>query len=103
MDSSGTVTYGGTNAFDSTNNLLSVFPYNDTSNPGGVYILAVCAVPSNPTTGTGAPGVTPSTCKYDAFKVGTQTTSAQALTITKDAGGSDPNPRVERRALSTGR
>jgi hypothetical protein len=45
-------------------------PYDTTSNNGGVYILAICAVPSSPTTGEGAPGVVnASSCKYDAFKV----------------------------------
>src|SRR5215469_385582 len=86
----GTITYSGTNFFDSGNNLLSIYPYDDTANPGGVYILAVCAVPSNPSppSGTGSPGVAPSSCKYDAFKVGAaQGGVGLPLTVSKDATG----------------
>jgi len=39
--------------------ILQLFPYDDTSNPGGVYILAICKVGAT----------SPSQCKYDAFKV----------------------------------
>lgn len=42
--------------------LIRLFPYADTTNPGGVYILAICSL------GDGYP-VVPSDCKYDAFKV----------------------------------
>jgi len=50
---------------------INLMPYDDTTNPGGVYIMAVCQV-SGDTTETepeilSAP-VTPSACKYDAFK-----------------------------------
>jgi hypothetical protein len=38
--------------------IIQLFPYDNTPNPGGVYILAVCL--------TGA--TSPSDCKYDAFK-----------------------------------
>src|SRR5215472_505316 len=92
VDGSGAITYSGTHQFDGPNNKISLFPYDDTSNPGGVYILAVCAVPSGAgtTTGSGTPGVSASECKYDAFKVGTGTPGpASPLTITKDASGSD--------------
>ncbi len=41
---------------------IRLFPYADTSNPGGVYILAICSLAD------GYP-VRPSDCKYDAFKV----------------------------------
>ena len=66
--------YGGTHPQDATysgtlGTLINLMPYDTTSNPGGVYILAICAVPSSPTTGTGAPGAVASICKYDAFKV----------------------------------
>lgn len=66
--SSGTITMlnSSTHAYDATRNLVQVAPYADTPNPGGVYILAVCAVP-DPV--TGSPGVNPRDCKYDAFKV----------------------------------
>jgi len=41
---------------------IRLFPYADTTNPGGVYILAICSLQS------GYP-VEPRDCKYDAFKV----------------------------------
>src|SRR5512138_2753964 len=41
---------------------IRLFPYADTTNPGGVYILAICSL------GGGYP-VEPRDCKYDAFKV----------------------------------
>jgi hypothetical protein len=47
---------------------INLMPYDDTTNPGGVYILAICQLSTtqaaSPITGT----VTPSACKYDAFK-----------------------------------
>ena len=67
--------YGGTHAQDATysgtlGTLINLMPYDTTSNNGGVYILAICEMPSSPTTGEGAPGVVnASSCKYDAFKV----------------------------------
>jgi hypothetical protein len=58
----GVITYGGSHA-TGTNPLghfvIQLMPYDDTDNPGGVYILAVCA--------TGA--ASPADCKYDAFHV----------------------------------
>jgi hypothetical protein len=47
---------------------VGLYPYADTPNPGGVYIMAVCYVGPVGTTTLSAP-VTPSLCKYDAFKV----------------------------------
>ncbi|HET9555316.1 MAG TPA: hypothetical protein VFP50_20290 [Anaeromyxobacteraceae bacterium] len=41
---------------------IRLFPYADTTNPGGVYILAICSLER------GYP-VDPRDCKYDAFKV----------------------------------
>lgn len=52
--------YGGTHTFDS--GVVRLFPYADTTNPGGVYIMAICSL------GSGYP-VAPRSCKYDAFKV----------------------------------
>jgi hypothetical protein len=81
--SGGTVSYIGPHDFDSTNGKIRLMPYDDTSNPGGVYILAICSLAD------GYP-VDPSTCKYDAFKVNTgNVTSASDPTITKDANGSN--------------
>jgi hypothetical protein len=42
--------------------LIQLAPYDDTTNPGGVYILAACSL-------DGGYPVDPSDCKYDAFKV----------------------------------
>ncbi len=41
---------------------IRLFPYADTTNPGGVYIMAICSLED------GYP-VDPRDCKYDAFKV----------------------------------
>lgn len=83
----GTISYTGNHTFDSVNNKLSVFPYNDTTNPGGVYILAVCKISSTVGQYTTSVSVKPSDCKYDAFKVrsGGTTPPAAALDVTKDA------------------
>ena len=69
--SSGEITtYGGTHLFDAdeTDNnekKIRLYPYADTTNPGGVYIMAMCYLGAN---GTTYP-VDPRDCKYDAFKV----------------------------------
>jgi hypothetical protein len=52
--------YAGTHTYDPP--LIRLFPYADTTNPGGVYIMAICYL------GDGYP-VAPRDCKYDAFKV----------------------------------
>jgi hypothetical protein len=39
--------------------IIGLAPFDDTDNPGGVYILAICQVGAT----------SPSQCKYDAFKV----------------------------------
>jgi hypothetical protein len=44
--------------------LIRLYPYADTTNPGGVYILAICYIGD----GSEYP-VEPRDCKYDAFKV----------------------------------
>jgi hypothetical protein len=95
INADGSISYGGTHTFDSPNNKIRLMPYDDTPNPGGVYILAICAVPST-ISATNPPGVDPSICKYDAFKakVGEEpppTGEAQALGIDKDAAGTDDN------------
>lgn len=78
--SGGVVSYGGTHDFDS--NKIRLMPYADTSNPGGVYILAICSLAD------GYP-VDPSDCKYDAFKIQEgEITPPEAPTIVKDATGS---------------
>lgn len=55
-----TITYVGSHDFDTPK--IRLAPYADTANPGGVYIMAMCSLD------TGYP-VTPSQCKFDAFKV----------------------------------
>lgn len=57
---SGQVSYSGSHDF--SDNKIRLMPYEDTPNPGGVYILAICSLEQ------GYP-VTPSRCKYDAFKI----------------------------------
>ena len=68
--------YAGTHDFavdvnDNNENKIRLFPYSDTTNPGGVYILAICQL-----TGTSRQGpvnfgypTDPKKCKYDAFKI----------------------------------
>ncbi len=53
--------------FDATNYKIQLLPFSDTSNPGGVYIAATCYL--GPTGGPLSYPVTPSSCKYDMFKV----------------------------------
>jgi len=75
-------TYVGTHAMGTSPNghpIIGLAPFDDTDNPGGVYILAVCKVGAT----------SPSECKYDAFKVDTPTPPAVAeLIVTKDADAS---------------
>jgi hypothetical protein len=79
--SGGAVSYSGSHDFDS--NKIRLAEYADTSNPGGVYILAICSLAD------GYP-VTPSKCKYDAFKVKeSETQHVSPPTILKDASGSN--------------
>jgi hypothetical protein len=82
VDAAGNVTYGGSHIFDS--NKIRLVPYDDTSNPGGVYIMAICSLAD------GYP-VDPSDCKYDAFKIQTGDQNEPKplpLSVTKDATGS---------------
>jgi len=48
---------------------IRLFPYSTTTNPGGVYILAICRLAGADQPERGLPGVDPRDCKYDAFKV----------------------------------
>ena len=87
VDASGFISYSGPHDFNSANNKLQLFPYDNTTNPGGVYILAVCSLAKYP--------VDPSDCKYDAFKVGSgEVTPGLPLTITKDASGAYDNTYI---------
>ncbi|HEX2864150.1 MAG TPA: hypothetical protein VHN99_06255 [Deinococcales bacterium] len=85
--SGGNVSYSGTH--DVSGNRIRLMPYADTSNPGGVYILAACRL-------NGGYPVDPSSCKYDAFKVTEASTvginrpaptAGLPLTVIKDAAG----------------
>lgn len=84
--SGGTVTYAGPHDHDG--NKIRLANYDDTPNPGGVYILAICAVDTE-TYAT----VAASSCKYDAFKVNSSGGGdgggnlASDPTVTKDATG----------------
>ena len=78
----GIVSYGGPHDYDG--NKIRLMGYDDTTNNGGVYILAICSLKD------GYDAVTPSNCKYDAFKVAegdTTTPDAAAPTVSKDASG----------------
>jgi hypothetical protein len=66
---------------DNTKLVTQLMPYDDTSNNGGVYILAVCKVGTN----------SAKDCKFDAFKVKGHSETpppALGLTVLKDAAGS---------------
>jgi len=64
---------------------VQLFPYADTTNPGGVYIMAVCYVGPTGTRNLPAP-VTPSLCKYDAFKVQVDNTPPTCKLISTTKG-----------------
>lgn len=60
--SGGEVYYTGTHTMGTAPGgrpIIGLAPFDDTDNPGGVYVVAVCAVGAT----------SPSDCKYDAFKV----------------------------------
>jgi hypothetical protein len=84
IDSSGAITNLGTHQLQ--NNELQMLPYDNTTNPGGVYILAVCKIDA-----TNTYPVAANDCKYDAFKVRTAYPSASGLVISKDAAGAYDN------------
>jgi hypothetical protein len=99
------ITYTGTHDFGlgdnaTDQNKIRLMPYDDTTNNGGVYILAICSLADATNTANDpnslAPGVDPSDCKYDAFKVSGENTTppATGLTIEKDAAGSFDNTYV---------
>jgi hypothetical protein len=84
--SSGVISaYGGTHTTATAKNgnkIISAFPYDDTPNPGGVYIMAIC--PKGATS--------PAPCKFDAFKVKgagggecQESNTCPGLSVVKDA------------------
>lgn len=88
----GVISYAGTHTFDnaytqSQYGKIRLMPYDDTTNPGGEYILAVCSLADATdldSLSANPPGVDPSDCKYDAFKVSNEP-PAQDLIINKTA------------------
>ena len=67
--------YGGTHdqgidTADDNELKIRLMPYSNTSNNGGVYILAICSLEgAGASPNKGVPGVNPKDCKYDAFKI----------------------------------
>lgn len=80
--------YGGTHDLEAGAHLVRLFPYADTTNPGGVYIMAVCFL------GTGYP-VDPRSCKYDAFKVQRGRVQVQAFLSGKKYRDDDKSGTLE--------
>jgi hypothetical protein len=80
-------------AFDANGNggmgSLSVYPFDDTTNDGGVYILATCKLSDDiSSTYIADPSAAAADCKYDAFKIGGSILEpAAGPTVTKDAAG----------------
>jgi hypothetical protein len=68
---------------DNTAPFIRLFPYADTTNPGGVYIMAVCSL-------AGGYPVDPRDCKYDAFKVKEENQPPSDLVVNKDAASTTP-------------
>src|SRR6266700_1377444 len=92
VDSDGVISNWGSHLFDSVNDIIQLAPYDNTTNPGGVYILAVCQYTGIAGTGP-LPGVNPSTCKYDAFKVvASACTSGDPSCCTGDGCQQPPPP-----------
>jgi hypothetical protein len=83
----GVITNTGTHAGGTGLNsepVIQAMPYDDTSNPGGVYIMAVCKWLGD---GAANDATDPSKCKYDAFKIksGDEVQPPTAPVVTKDA------------------
>lgn len=75
--------YGGTHDYDPAAGKIRLYPFADSPNPGGVYIMAVCYLGAD---GTSYP-VTPASCKYDAFKAPIKDTTPPVCVLT--ASGTD--------------
>jgi hypothetical protein len=70
---------------------VQLIPYDDTSNPGGVYILAVCQYDDGN-------AVDPHQCKYDAFKVDTGDDGGECQPTSYVP--CDPPPTIEGKPLT---
>jgi len=84
---SGVISYPGTHLFEG--NLIRLFDYSNTLNPGGVYTMAICKI--NDSENNNVYPVDPSSCKYDAFKIQAEgeIPEASAPTVSKDAAGTN--------------
>jgi hypothetical protein len=71
---------------------VQLWPYTDSPNNGGVYIMAVCYVgspattPTAPIALTNSSNVDPKLCKYDAFKVLVDTVRPTCKLISTSSG-----------------
>jgi hypothetical protein len=83
INADGSFSYSGPHNKDLANNKIRLWPYDTTTNPGGVYIMAVCSLAK------GYP-VDPKDCKYDAFKV--RSTSECVSDCGGLSFGNDPVP-----------
>ncbi len=87
-----TVTNGEVSAYGGTHDkqipLIRLAPYADTTNPGGVYIMAICSL------GSGYP-VAPRSCKYDAFKVKSGAGKVQAVMSGKKYFDANQNGQLD--------
>jgi len=75
---------------------VQLVPYADTPNPGGEYIVAVCRYVDDGNGGVAS--VTPSDCKYDAFKVreSVQPCTQDCITIDAPDGTKSATPAHDR-------
>jgi hypothetical protein len=64
---------------------LRLYPYKDTDNPGGVYIMALCYL--GPSSSSLTYPVDPSSCKYDAFKAPGPDSTPPTCTLTAVIAG----------------
>jgi hypothetical protein len=79
---SGVITYpasGYPGGHDFQNGMIRLMGYDNTTNPGGEYVMAVCNLADRDAEAENGPGVVPDDCKYDNFKV--------LESCTEDCGG----------------
>jgi hypothetical protein len=69
VDENGAITYTGTGGHTFESGMIRLMPYDNTPNPGGEYVMAVCSLTGRNEEATNGPGVDPSLCKYDNFKI----------------------------------
>jgi hypothetical protein len=67
---------------------VQLAPYANTPNPGGVYIMAVCYIGPTADSRLTNGRVSPSQCKYDAFKVRIDDTKPPICTLVSRSGPS---------------